>query len=92
MQAEVPVGLGVSMRAHDDGLRSAWGIRVGDKLASGPPKLGICRPGEGAVVRVAGRGEFTRTLARFPVDLPDGERCTMIVDYDGNSSTAKLVR
>lgn len=80
------------MSVGDTRLRSAWGIRVGDKLSSGPPSLGVCRPGEGPAVRVTGRGDFSRTSARFPVELPCGSPGTLIVDYDGARSTARLVR
>lgn len=72
--------------------RSAWGIRLGDRVSVSEPIGGVCRPGTGAVGTVSGPGDFREHTAVFPVSLTSGSSALVVVSYSGKGSEVELVR
>ena len=72
-------------------VRSAWGLKPGDRVAVGPPQKGQCRPGPFGVARITGPGEFRKLNAHFPASLEDGSSAELVLSYVGSGSEVSLV-
>lgn len=73
-------------------VRSAWGIRAGDKISVSAPVAGLCKAGEEAAGTVTGPGEFREYTAHFPVTIFGGGDAHVVVPYSGRGSEIELVR